>query len=243
MQNKTSEIEHFNKWARQHGVYDLHPEWGYKRIFEEMSIVTEKKTKKLLDVGCGTGAFSIRLARMGFDVTGIDISPAMIALAKTVSRKEGLKIDWRVGDLVNTPFLNETFDIIFSGGAIHHLPDDLDLCACEFHRLLRREGKIYMFEPYVLSLHSLIFYRLCWWETTKNEKALHPLRVKKLFEKNGFINFRYKKIGSVESASCPYAFPGPLKCFERSLRLLRESTKKYILPSEFFIASCSKRHD
>jgi len=52
----------------------------------------------ILDIGCGTGRHSLELARRGYDVTGIDLSPSMIGKAKALAQKENLKIDFQVRD-------------------------------------------------------------------------------------------------------------------------------------------------
>jgi len=65
---------------------------------------------QILDIGCGTGRHSLELARRGYDVTGIDLSPSMIEKAKTMAQKENLKIDFQIRDARDFNF-NESFDL------------------------------------------------------------------------------------------------------------------------------------
>lgn len=60
----------------------------------------------LLDVGCGTGHFSRRFARLGLSVTGIDPDPKSLAFA----RKEGGKVVYLQGSALSLPFSDDSFD-------------------------------------------------------------------------------------------------------------------------------------
>jgi ubiquinone/menaquinone biosynthesis C-methylase UbiE len=52
------------------------------------------KSKRLLDIGCGTGELSIRLAHDGFQVTGVDLSEDMLAVAQAKAEESGVFIDF-----------------------------------------------------------------------------------------------------------------------------------------------------
>ncbi|HKP33370.1 MAG TPA: bifunctional 2-polyprenyl-6-hydroxyphenol methylase/3-demethylubiquinol 3-O-methyltransferase UbiG, partial [Sphingomicrobium sp.] len=55
--------------------------------------------KAALDVGCGGGLLAEPLARLGANVTGLDASPDLIAVAQEHARARGLAIDYRAGEL------------------------------------------------------------------------------------------------------------------------------------------------
>ena len=61
----------------------------------------------ILDIGCGTGRHAIELARRGYRVTGIDLSPSQIEQARAKTVKGGLAPDFRVGDARALPFRGE----------------------------------------------------------------------------------------------------------------------------------------
>jgi len=68
---------------------------------------------KALDLGCGIGAKSIALAKKGFSVTGIDISPTAIQYAKENAKKEGVKARFIAADATDLSFLkDEEFDFV-----------------------------------------------------------------------------------------------------------------------------------
>lgn len=68
------------------------------------------KGSKILDIGCGTGRHAIELARRGYNVTGVDLSEAMIEKAKEKAEDAGLNVDFQVADARSLPF-DEQFDL------------------------------------------------------------------------------------------------------------------------------------
>ena len=74
-------------------------------------IFKEKNVKSILDVACGTGKHLIRLAKMGYDCTGIDLSNDMLEVAREKALKEGLNISYIQGDARDFR-LNKKFDAI-----------------------------------------------------------------------------------------------------------------------------------
>lgn len=58
-----------------------------------------RNVKKIINYGCGTGRHDIELSRLGYQCTGIDISPAMIEIAKRNSERDGIGIDFSVADI------------------------------------------------------------------------------------------------------------------------------------------------
>lgn len=84
----------------------------------------------VLDLACGTGAISIPLAREGFDVTGIDLSPAMLGVAREKAEAQGLSATWLEGDIRGFR-LDRRFDLILlTSNTICHLLELSALEAC-----------------------------------------------------------------------------------------------------------------
>ena len=69
------------------------------------------KSKRILDVGCGTGRHSIELSKRGYSVTGIDLSDSLLAKAREKAERQDLKIDFLKYDARNLPFRNE-YDLV-----------------------------------------------------------------------------------------------------------------------------------
>ena len=100
---------------------------------------------KCLDVGCGGGILSERLARLGAIVTGIDASENAIKIANEHATKSRLKINYRcmsTGDLLNSnkKFLNN-FDIVIASEVIEHV-NNRNLFLSDISNLCRSGGII-----------------------------------------------------------------------------------------------------
>src|SRR5436305_11206736 len=87
--------------------------------FDECSR-TPLDAKSALDVGCGAGLLAEPLARLGAKVTGIDAAPEVIAVAREHAAAQGLKIDYRAGELEE---LEGQFDLVGCMEVIEHVAD------------------------------------------------------------------------------------------------------------------------
>ena len=74
---------------------------------------------KVLEVGCGTGTNLELFAEAGCEVSGVDLSPSMIDLAR---RKLGDRADLRLGDAAEMPFADNSFDLVLSFLTLHEMP-------------------------------------------------------------------------------------------------------------------------
>lgn len=100
----------------------------------------QSKSMTLLDIGCGTGAMSARLAKWG-RVVSADFSP----LALQFSRRRG--IEHLVGaDAMNIGLRSEQFDTLIAMDMLEHLPDDCAALA-EFYRVLKPGGRVFATVP------------------------------------------------------------------------------------------------
>ncbi len=98
------------------------------------------KNVELLDLGCGTGRFSIPIAsKLGYKVTGADISRDMIQIAKEKPGSEN--VGWDIQDATSLSYPNESFDVIFMSHLLEHTEDPLKVLI-ECHRVLRKGSPI-----------------------------------------------------------------------------------------------------
>jgi 2-polyprenyl-6-hydroxyphenyl methylase/3-demethylubiquinone-9 3-methyltransferase len=81
---------------------------------------TPLEGKRALDVGCGAGLLTEPLRRLGAEVTGIDASPEVIAVAREHAARMGLEIDYRAGDVQD---LEGQFDLITAMEVIEHVAE------------------------------------------------------------------------------------------------------------------------
>jgi 2-polyprenyl-3-methyl-5-hydroxy-6-metoxy-1,4-benzoquinol methylase len=117
-----------------------------KDLIELLSGYPINRTACALDVACGTGNYARHLASRGFRVTGIDISSAAIAIARSTSVAAGMEVDYLQGDATHlSSFLAEDqrFDLIVDYSLLHHLsPDAFARHAKQFASRLKPQGRL-----------------------------------------------------------------------------------------------------
>lgn len=79
--------------------------------------------RTILDVGCGTGRHTLRLAERGANMIGVDVSPLMIEQAQANAAARKLDIKWIVADVLDAPIEPASIDIVISSLAISHVAD------------------------------------------------------------------------------------------------------------------------
>jgi len=101
------------------------------------------RTPRVLDVACGTGDMVLELAKRGYEVTGVDISEEMLAIAKV--KGERLKVKVEKADAEHLPFPNDSFDAVTCAFGVRnfvHLEQGLN----EMLRVLKPGGKMVILE-------------------------------------------------------------------------------------------------
>jgi len=112
----------------------------------ESEIINRYFTKKgatILDVGCGTGRTTIPLHKLGFQVTGVDLTEAMIQTAKEIATSENLDISYQIGDATALTFEDNSFEyILFSNQGWTQIPgkDNRLMALKEMRRVLKPDG-------------------------------------------------------------------------------------------------------
>ncbi|MFL6212378.1 MAG: class I SAM-dependent methyltransferase [Blastocatellia bacterium] len=95
-----------------------------------------------LDLGCGSGVYATRLAACGARVVGVDLSAAMLDLARERARLHGVALDLLIADIARPlPFADAQFDLLFTATALHYV-EDLGGVMREMARLLRPQGRL-----------------------------------------------------------------------------------------------------
>ncbi|MFN8161208.1 MAG: class I SAM-dependent methyltransferase [Solirubrobacterales bacterium] len=96
-----------------------------------------------LEIGAGTGYFSINLLRGGLigTATATDISPGMLAALGANAAAAGVEVRTVTSDAESLPFEDRSFDLVFGHAVLHHIPD-LDRAFAEFARVLRPGGTV-----------------------------------------------------------------------------------------------------
>jgi SAM-dependent methyltransferase len=99
-----------------------------------VDLLAPRSGERILDLGCGDGVLTARLAGLGCEVVGVDADPDMVRAART------LGVDARIVDGRALAFVDE-FDAVFSNAALHWIKDDPDAVIAGVARALRPGGR------------------------------------------------------------------------------------------------------
>jgi ubiquinone/menaquinone biosynthesis C-methylase UbiE len=146
-QNSNDLIKSFNKIAN---IYDNETDDFSHKIVEYINMENIKqelpkpdKTLKLLDLGGGTGKYSLLLSKLGYNVTLVDISNESLKVAKEKFKQENISIPIINISGEELSFEDDYFDIIIMlGGVINYTPDYNKLLK-ECKRVLKQNGVLY----------------------------------------------------------------------------------------------------
>jgi SAM-dependent methyltransferase len=102
--------------------------------------------KRVLEVGVGLGTDFVRFGRAGAKLSGVDLTEASIDLVRRRLDLEGLRANLQVADAEALPFADESFDLVYSWGVLHHTPDP-EKALSEVRRVLgpRREARVMLY--------------------------------------------------------------------------------------------------
>lgn len=98
---------------------------------------------RALEVGAGTGYFSLNLLRAGVveEVVATDISPRMLDALRSSAERHGLAVETRACEAAGLPYPEDSFDLVVGHAVLHHLPD-LEGAFAEFRRVLSPGGAL-----------------------------------------------------------------------------------------------------
>lgn len=184
------EIEHFNrvKVSPDTGEIDTWDKIIFPSVIKKrqneviLHEVLEIKPGKILDFGCGAGWLSRILSSSEYDLVGIDASSWLIRNAVSTPSQNS---SFLVGDCMNLPFKDNSFDLILGFGILHHLDPEKGLSEC--FRVATQGAGLLLMEPNRLNpiaalgrkaLHSHIH--------TEGEKSFSPRQLTRLLIESGW---------------------------------------------------------
>ncbi len=171
---------------------NVHITHGYEEIYD--IVFPKKASGELLDLGCGTGAHSIKLAERGFTVTSVDLTWRGVVAARERFREKGLEVDVVVADAEHLPFRERSFDVAWTSLLLHHFPV-LDKLPLELKRIVRKS--VVALEPNAGNFLSWFAFNIInpifgISSTTKNQRALWPRKTHAEFERIGFRTGKFE---------------------------------------------------
>lgn len=185
-QDKQKEVAFFDGHAAT-DTYDVFtPETNVRLITTCARLAGFGKGARVADLGCGSGVFTDLLSKLGYEAIGLDLSPKLIALA----RSKYPKVEFLEGDVEQLPFADNSLDGVLLSGLVHHLPDP-SRCAREVFRVLKSGGSFVAFDPnrmnpfmYLYRDRSSPFYSSV--GVTENERPVLAHKVAAAFGDFGF---------------------------------------------------------
>jgi ubiquinone/menaquinone biosynthesis C-methylase UbiE len=98
-----------------------------------------------LDNGCGSGRYTYALSKLGCKkIWGVDVSSNSIAFAKKNNPFNHERVQFLTCSVLELPFENDSFDLVFSNGVLHHTVD-VKQGLNEIHRVLKKDGKCWLY--------------------------------------------------------------------------------------------------
>jgi SAM-dependent methyltransferase len=157
------------------------------------------KSDRILEIGCGAGRYTLPLLKMGYNITGVDISQNM--LTKLREDAEAMKLpssQYKLicGDYDTLNFSEaDKFDCIVGFNVLHHL-FDVNVCLQNIRKHLKPQGHIAFVEPNALNpLHYIDSLLDGGWKAEGHKSASLPEKIKESLEKTDFTAVAYERFG------------------------------------------------
>lgn len=187
------EIDHFTKLG--HIWWGARTVAGQRRYDNKLQLLQQLckplKNQTILEIGCGDGEFTKRLAKLDSKIVATDLTPSVIRKAKGLFVREGIRysrIQIIIGNAENLPFADSTFDIVCGVSILHHINTKRALK--EAFRVLKKRGKIFFSEPNLLNPHTFAGLHIPWlreqMEYSPDETAFVRWQVDSLLRETGF---------------------------------------------------------
>jgi SAM-dependent methyltransferase len=107
------------------GFFDDLDQYHFEKLHHLLRLVDFKgyAGRRVLELGCGAGVDLARFAKGGAVVTGVDLAPSAIALARSNFEQQGLPGDFQVANGEHLPFPDASFDLVFAHGVVQYTAD------------------------------------------------------------------------------------------------------------------------
>ena len=124
------------------GFFDDLDQYHFEKLHHLLQLVDFDgyRGRSVLEVGCGAGIDLARFAKGGADVTGVDLAPSAIDLARANFSQQGLQGRFEVADGEHLPFPDNTFDLVYAHGVVQYTANPRQLVD-ECRRVVKPGGR------------------------------------------------------------------------------------------------------
>ena len=124
------------------GFFDDLDQYHFEKLHHLLRLVDfdAYRGRRVLEVGCGAGIDLARFSKGGAEVTGVDVAPAAVELARANFSQQALRGEFQVASGEQLPFPDDTFDLVFAHGVVQYTADPQRLVD-ECRRVLKPGGE------------------------------------------------------------------------------------------------------
>jgi len=154
-----------SRYLGERDDFDAHARARYQLepYIHDFAGFAEARGKRVLEIGVGMGADYLEWLKAGALAAGLDLSQASIERAQRRADLAGFRPDLRVSDAEHLPYPDNSFDIVYSYGVLHHSPDTRQ-CIREARRVLKVGGSLRIMVYHHPSFTGLMLWlRYGWW--------------------------------------------------------------------------------
>ena len=182
-----------------------------KRLDLLQQLLGNKKKIRILDIGCNIGTLLFEAEKRGWECHGIDIN------AQVKSFFKNSKVELRIGDVIKSSYLKNSFDLIIMNDLIEHIPNPQQLLL-KVNALLKSDGLVFMVTPDGGSFMARILGKR-WFHLKPREHLYYfsKTHLRRLFRDTGFMVTSFQHLGRYRSldtlATKSASLFGPLSHF------------------------------
>lgn len=171
-----NEIKFSDQWAMEAQLGDEEIDaYAFSQLSMEVHFILSEllplKGKRILDVGCGLGENAILLARLGADVTAMDISPQMLNNVEHIAKRYNVscKTSLQNGEILD--FEPASFDVALCANVFHHI-ENKEFFLRNLHQILKIDGIVCFWDPLKYNPLINIYRKMASKNRTETEKPV-----------------------------------------------------------------------
>ena len=195
MQERVAQEIRHGHFLAQHGageIWNWESPAGKLRWARRVKMLSShlKPGMTVLELGCGAGYFTQELVRSGADIVAIDVSPELLAIAKT--NHSAPNVQYRLENAYELTYGAAVFDSVVGSSVLHHL--EIEKALRDVYRVLKPAGTIFFTEPNMLNPQIAVQKNIPWIKRklgdSPDETAFFRWPLGRLLQQTGYRDIR-----------------------------------------------------